>query len=513
MSCTLLRGRYVVTDPDRLPGGVVEHGAVVVGGGRVAAIGLYSELRARYPEARELGSERDLVVPGLVNAHHHGQGLTTTAFGVQDDYLEPWIADFWARVRPTDVYLDTLFAAMRLLRSGITSVLHIGYVRDPPSYEREAREALRAYEDAGLRVAFGLQARDRNSFVYGDDDAFIASLPQELGTRVRSMLRQSPGPSTEDYLALVSQLRREYEGHPRIEIIVCASGPQWCSDELLARLRETADAYETAFHLHCLESPFQREHGRRLYGVGTIEHLERLGVLGPRVSLAHAVWLTDREIDVCARTGTTICHNPSSNLRLRVGVLPAAELVARGVNVALGIDGMGLSEDDDMLEEMRVAAALHGLPQGLASAPSVTPSDAFRMATTNGARPTALDPGLGRLVVGCPADVAIVDLDRIAGPYLDPRVNVVDALVHRGRSLDVRTVLVDGEVLLEHGTLVKLDEHAIVRELGERASAAPAPRIARNMSVAADVQPYVAAFYRGWPEPSLAPYYRPNSAQ
>src|SRR5688572_6980904 len=126
----LARGRYVVADPAELPaGGVLEHGAVVIDGDRVVAVGGYDELRERHPEAPELGSERHVILPGLVNAHQHGQGLSTIQLGLLDDFLEPWAAGFWARCHPLDIYLDTLYAAARMIRAGVTTAVHFGYGR------------------------------------------------------------------------------------------------------------------------------------------------------------------------------------------------------------------------------------------------------------------------------------------------------------------------------------------------------------------------------------------------
>src|SRR4029453_12301138 len=108
----IARGRYVLSDPSVMPErGVLEHGAVVVEGDRVLAVEHYETLRARYPEAIELGSEDHIVLPGLVNSHQHGQGLTTVQLGLLDDYLEPWGAAFWGRCHPLDAYLDTLSRA------------------------------------------------------------------------------------------------------------------------------------------------------------------------------------------------------------------------------------------------------------------------------------------------------------------------------------------------------------------------------------------------------------------
>ena len=508
MSQKLIRGLYVIADPARLPsGGLVKDGAVAVEGDEVVAAGRHAELRARYPEAEELGSNRHLVMPGLVNTHHHGQGLSTIQMGLRDDLLELWLADYWAWMKPLDAYLDTLYGDLKLIRSGVTTVLHSGYTRNPGNLREEAFASVKAHADAGIRVAFGLQARDQNSFAYEPDEVFIRGLPSEIAGRLRAALAEFPPFSTEDYFGLVDDLFAAYGSHPRVTLLLCPSGPQWCSDGLLSRLREVAISYGTGLHLHCLESPYQREFGRRHYRTSTVEHLNALKFLGPEVSLAHAVWMTEREMEICAATGTSVCHNASSNLRLRCGVFPAALLLEKGVNVSIGMDGMGLNDDDDMFQELRLVARLHGLPRRLERLRRPTSADVLRMATVNGARSTTIGPSIGTLAPGAKADVILVDFDAVAGAYLDPKTDVVDAVVYRARGAHVDTVLVAGEVLLRDGRFTKLDESEIVARLTENAAAAQTPRVARLLAVLDELRPHIDRLFSGWPEPDFQPAY------
>ncbi|MDQ3993180.1 MAG: amidohydrolase family protein [Actinomycetota bacterium] len=512
MSQKLIRGRYAITNPARLPsGGLIKDGAVAVERDKVVAAGPFAQLRDRFPRADELGTEHHLVMPGLVNTHHHGQGLSTIQMGLRDDLLEFWLTDFWAHVKPLDAYLDTLYGDLKLIRSGVTTVLHAGYNREPGNLRAEAFASLHAHDDAGLRVAFGVQARDQNSFGYEPDDTFLSRLSPELAARVRAALAEFPPFTTDDYFALVDDLFAAYGDHPRVTLLLCPFGPQWCSDDLLRRLRAVGTSYGAGLHLHCLESPFQREYGRTSYGVGTVEHLNELGFLGSDVSLAHAVWMTEREMDICAATGTSVCHNASSNLRLRCGILPAALLLEKGVNVSIGTDGMGLNDDDDMLQELRLVARLHGLPRALERLPCPTSADVLRMATVNGARSTTIGPAIGTLEPGAKADVVLIDLDAVAGAYLNPSADVVDALLYRGRASHVDTVLVDGEVILSGGRFTKVDEDAITGRLVENAAAPAAPRVARLLAALEELLPHAHSLYTGWTEPEFRPAYMVDS--
>lgn len=511
MSEKLVRGGYVVTDASKLPaGGLLENGVVAIQGDRIVAVGGYEELKARYPHADELGSDRHVVVPGLVNTHHHGWGLSSFQLGFTDDYLEAWIPDIW-QLKVVDAYLDTLWADMRNIRSGVTTLLHAAYGRDWSNYEGETRAKLRAHADSGIRAAYAVHALDQNIFVYREDSEFLATLPGGLGERIAAIVGELNPAGAEDFFALTDALRTEYSGHSRVTIMMCPVAPQWCSDGLLKRIRAAATEWELPIHLHCLESPYQREFGREGYGASTVEHLHELGFLGADVSFGHAVWLTDGDVDICAATGTSVCHNASSNLRLRVGILPAARLLEKGVNVSIGMDGTTINDDEDMLQELRLVAKLHRLPRGLEYTACPTSFDVLTMGTANGARSLAMEGRIGKLEAGYKADLALLDSDGFTKPYLDPRVHIVDAVLYRARGMDVDTVLIDGEVVLRDREFVALDENAILAELVASAEAAPSPLTGRWMDALQELKPHVVRFYERWETPAYEPCYTVNS--
>jgi 5-methylthioadenosine/S-adenosylhomocysteine deaminase len=508
----LVRGGHVIFDPARLPaGGRLSHGAVVLDEGKVVAVDDYDVLKARHPDAEEIGSDDHVVMPGLINTHHHGTGLSMFQLGTGDDYLEPWLLD-WFCTKPLDAYLDTLYACMKLIRSGVTTVLHAAYSRDWKLFEPETRASLAAYEAAGVRTAFALHTVDQNFFVYQDTDEFLASLPTKLSTRVRDVVAETAPPTADDFFTLFEQLHEEYSAHALIKIMICPVGPQWCSDGLLRKLRKTADEHETGLHLHCLETPYQREFGLQSYGKSTVEHLYELGILGPDVSLAHAIWFTDRDIDICAETGTSVCHNASSNLRLRSGIMPAPLMLEKGVNVSIGIDGMALNDDDDMLQELRLVSKIHRLPQGFQRPRPLTSAEIFKMATVNGAQSTTIGPRIGTLVPGSEADIVLIDYTRIAQPYLHSGTDVADAVLHRGKGSDVDTVLVGGEVILRDGEFPRLREDELLKELAAIAEAEPEPRVRRWMEAMSELRPHVDRFYQGWETPEYDPCYTVNSS-
>ena len=188
------------------------------------------------------------------------------------------------------------------------------------------------------------------------------------------------------------------------------------------------------------------------------------------MSCAHSVWLTDGDIELLADAGTTVCHNPSSNLRLKNGIAPVNAMLAGGVNVAMGTDSTAINDDDDMLQEMRLASKLHRQP-GL-KRPAMDSHQALRLTTANAARPTGFDGRIGALGPGRYADMVLLDWDAMTAPYFegsgDPAADAVNAVVYRGKSAHVDTVLINGQVVLREGRSVIADEEAVTAELREQ---------------------------------------------
>lgn len=506
----LVRGRWVVTGAD--PGdATVTNGAVLVRGDRVAEVGSWAALRARHPDADVSGSDDMAVMPGLISAHHHSTGVTSTQQGIVDDILELWILEM-RRVRPGDPYLDTLLASARLLRSGVTSLVDMHQCRGPASAcVDRIGEVLRAYDQAGIRVAFAPGVANQNQVVSGANGSevrgFLDALPADARRAAEAIL---PGPGhlqPDEYLALMESLSERYEPHPRIDIWYGPPGPNWVSDDFMERIVDRAVAHGTGLQTHLSESLYERLYGGRTYGKSTILHLEALGVLSPRFTMAHAVWLTETEIAALARTGAALSHNPSSNLRLRAGIAPVNALVEAGVTVGLGLDGRGVDDDDDMFREIRMALQLHRGP--IIGSPKLDPSQALRLATAGGARLLGKADRLGRLAPGYAADLVLVDLARMTWPWTAPEIDPRDFLVMRAQARDVRTVFVAGRAVVEDGRPTGFDLEAAGRELAARLAATPPPaEIAERIS---SLRQHAESFYRGWEVPRLDPYTSYNS--
>jgi len=501
----IVRGRWVIADDET----AIADGAVAVEGAEIVEIGTWADLEPHYADAEALGSDSVAVMPGLINAHHHSAGATALQHGLPDLLLEPWIL-MHARLRASDPYLDTLLSAARLLRTGVTSVVDVVSGRaTAEAYAARCLNALEAYDRAGLRVAFAPGIHDQGYLVHGRDGdrAFLAGLPADLRRAAEATLPGADAIDRDDYFGVLDDLHGRYRAHERIAVWFGPPGPPWVSDDFLLAIAERAAARDTGIQTHLEESYYERLHGPRAYGRATLAHLAALGVLGPRFSIAHGVWLSEPEIEILADSGAAVSHNPGSNLRLRAGIAPLNAFLAAGATVALGMDGTTLDDDEDMFAEMRLALRLNRPP--LIGAPAPSPAEIFALATQGGAKLMRAEARLGRLAPGYRADLAVVDLARATWPWTAPEAASLEIVVQRARAGDVRTVLVEGEVVLDEGRPTRFDAEAAGRALAERLAATPYP--AEAAALAERLVPYLEDYYRAWPRPRPAPYTSYNS--
>src|SRR5438876_3443530 len=464
MPASIIRARTIFTEPaSRRHWHQLEGGAVLQRDGIIAEIGPAAELVAKHPEVPVLGTGRQVLLPGFVNAHHH-VGLTPVQLGSPDMPLELW---FVTRLvaRRVDLYLDTLYSAFEMIASGITTVQHLhGWLPgDLAAVEAGAGEVIRAYEEIGMRVSYSFALRDQNRLVYQDDKEFTASLPAELQPALQRHFARF-GLRLEDYGALFEQLRAKHHDKERVKIQLAPANLHWCSDAALEMLADLSARYQAPMHMHLVETAYQKEYARRRGGGTALDYIDRFGFLGPLLTLGHGVWLNEADLDRIAATGTHICHNCSSNFRLRSGVAPLNAFEKRGINTAIGLDEAGINEDRDMLQEMRMVLRAHRVPEmDEADVPSV--GQVLRMATVGGAATTPYGSHIGTIAIGKAADLVLIDWDKLAYPYLDPETPVLHCLPQCAKTDGVDLVMVADEVVYEDGRFTRIDRAAALREL------------------------------------------------
>ena len=468
-----------------------------IAAGRVAAIAPFTELAARHAGVPVIGDADAVIIPGLVNAHHH-VGLTPLQLGSPDHPLELWFASRLA-LRDVELRLDTLYSAFEMLASGVTTVQHL-HSRAPGGPDRilaASRAVIGAYREVGMRASYSMALRDQNRLVYEDDAAFTARLPERLRPAMRDYFARFTLPLAEQ-VELFEEIRALASGDARIAVQVAPANLHWLSDAALEAAAELSARHDLPMHMHLLETPYQKAYAKRRTGGSALQHLHRLGLTGPRLTLGHGVWMTEADIELCAHSGTRICHNCSSNLRLKSGTAPVNRFLAAGIPVALGIDEAGINDDRDMLQEMRLALRIHREP-GI-DAPHPTSAQVLRMATEHGAGTTPFGATIGRLSVGCHADAVLFDWPRVTRPWQSPDIPVLDVLVQRARTDAVKTVLVGGEVVYRDGRFTRLDREAVLAEMAARMSQPLTAEEEARREMARAVFPHVRAFYDGWLE-------------
>jgi cytosine/adenosine deaminase-related metal-dependent hydrolase len=509
MPQSLIRSRAMITGVrDRHRWDEIAEGAVLQENGTITAIGTFADLHRHHPDVPVIGTGNEILLPGFVNAHHH-IGLTPVQLGSPDMPLELWFVTRMV-MRNVNLYLDTLYSAFEMIASGITTVQHLhgwvpGRIGDVAT---RCEDVIRAYQDVGMRVSYSLSVRDQNRLVYQDDAAFTASLPAELRGPVQRWYDRFQL-SLDDFIALFESLYAKHRDARRVKIQLAPANLHWCSDAALTRLAETSRRYDVPLHMHLVETAYQKQYARRRGGATAVDYIDRFGLLGPRMTLGHGVWLNEVDIDRLAATGTCICHNCSSNFRLRSGVAPLNVFEAKGIDTAIGLDEAGINDDRDMLQEMRMVLCAHRVPGMEDDVP--TPVQVFRMATTGGAKTTPFET-LGALEPGRAADMVLIDWRQVAWPYLDAATPLLDAVLQRARTSGVATVICDGEVIYTQGRFTKVDRDGALRALHDDLTRALADDEVERRKLANVLLPHVKAFYAGYFDPAEhAPFYRTSS--
>lgn len=502
----LVRGAWVVPAHDLAP---IENGAVAVSDGRVVEVGPYEALAAQLPKpAREVGGQSFLVIPGLINAHSHGRGLSDFQRGGLDNTLESWRLNS-ATYIPVSLYDDVAYSAIRMLRSGVTTCMHNHLMRDASDSRQQFDTVIQAYQDVGLRILFCPGVRNANPFIYGDNDLFRKSLPPEILQVLATNKPQSLDPET--YFQTVNELQSEYNT-PFTRIGYGPVAPQWCTTELLQKIKKEADQHGAIIHLHTLQTVFQKVYALKNHGKSYIAHLKDIGLLGDNLILGHCVFPTEADIELMAAYDTGVTHHASCNLRQRNGIAPVYKMLTAGMTVGLGMDGKGINDDDDFIQEMKVCRLLHRLSSMELDSECLSNRQVFKMATQNAARLTGFGEELGRMEPGSFADIVLLDYETMTHPFTDPSHDPIDVLLYRGHGQHVDMVIIHGQVVLEKGRVLGVDEHTIAGRLAQAAARPRSEEELRFQAAIDGLRTQVVKFFKGWPQMvDFDPIYLMNS--
>jgi cytosine/adenosine deaminase-related metal-dependent hydrolase len=511
LATSLIRSRAMISRTiDRHRWEEVSDGALVQEDGVIVATGTYEALKKRYPTTPVLGTGKEIMLPGFVNGHHH-VGLTPVQLGSPDMPLELW---FITRLvtRNLNVYLDTLYSAFEMIASGITTVQHIhGWLPGKVAeVEGKANDVIRAYEDVGMRVSYCYAVRDQNRLVYQADDEFVAGLPKPLQDPMKRWFERFKT-SLDEAMGMFQSMHAAHHNKSRVKIQLAPANLHWCSDRALTILSDTSRKYDAPMHMHLVETAYQKEYAWRRGECTALEYLDRYDMVGPRLTLGHGVWLNESDIERLADARGCVCHNCSSNFRLRSGVAALNRFEAMGINTAIGLDEAGINDDRDMLQEMRLVLRAHRVP-GMVDDDVPTMAQVLRMATVGGAKTTAFAPQIGTLEVGKRADLSLIDYDQISYPYLDEETPLLDAVIQRAKSEGVKLVMCDGEVIYENGRFTRVDKDAALKALHDDLSRALTDDEVERRQLSKALLPHVREFYARYIDPGRhQPFYKQSS--
>ncbi len=479
---TLIRGGRVLAHARA----ALAEADVLVEGGRISAIEPWGRIAAA--DAREIDARERFLIPGLLNAHMHGHGNLSKGVG------DRWTLELLLNAGPWAARLDDLDAistaasvgAVEMLLKGCTACYDLFVAFPTPS--REGLEAVgRAYADAGMRAVVAPMMADRTFY------AAIPGLTDALPGELRDAVLRMASASGEAHLEVCAAALKSWPfDRDRIRLALAPTIPLHCADEFMVGAARLAREHGIGYHTHLGESKIQAVAGIERYGVTLTHHLDRLGILGPNFTAAHAVWLDDDDIARMGDRGASVAHNPGSNMRLGSGIAPARRMLTAGVHLGIGTDGASCSDNLNMFEAMRLAS-LASHVRGPDYELWLSTPEVLAAATEGSAHLLGFAGKLGRLEPGYLADLVFLDATHI---NFTPLNDLINQLVHTEDGSAVDKVMVGGKLVVDGGELLTLDRRA----LAQRAQAT-AERLRRSHAAARDVaerlEPIVGAFCRG----------------
>ncbi|MBO9367628.1 MAG: 8-oxoguanine deaminase [Chloroflexi bacterium] len=449
MSTLLVKSAYLVTMDDHQR--EIPQGGLFIRDGFIEQVAPLAELPQAADEVLDL--REHILLPGLVNTHHHFyQTLTRAVPAAQDANLFNWLKTLypiWARLRPEDIYLSTQTALTELALSGCTTAADHLYLF--PNGSRLDDE-IAAAREVGLRLH-----ASRGSMSLGESKGGLP--PDSVVEEEEAILRDSQ--------RLIEQYHQPAPG-AMIQIVLAPCSPFSVTPQLMRESAALARAYGVHLHTHLAETEDEEDFCLQKFGKRPVSYMQELGWIGEDVWFAHAVWVNQEEIEVFARHGCGVAHCPTSNMRLASGIAPIQEYLEAGVKVGLGVDGSASNDSSHMLAEARQAMLLARVREGLrgfsrSNDPSrrlLTARQALWLGTRGGAAVLGRSD-IGSLEAGKCADFFAIRLDRLeyAGALHDPLAAVVFC-----QPLRVDYTVVGGRVIVREGRMVTVDEERLIEQ-------------------------------------------------
>ena len=404
---------------------VIVNGAIGITNGKIDIMGTRNIVVKNTRAKRTISAAGKVIIPGLINTHTH---VPMALFrGIADDMdLQEWLTKFIfpaeaKNVNEAFVRAGTRLGLAEMIRGGTTTYCDMYYFEDAIADETKK---------AGMRAVLGQTVID---FPAPDNKTF------------------------DDGMAYTERFIKKWQKDPLIVPAIAPHAPYTVSQEHLLAARDLSNRLNAPLVIHLAEANTETEFIQQKHkGMRPIEFVDSIGFLTDKTIAAHVIQANESELDILKRRGVGIAHNPQSNMKLAAGTAPVPAMLRRDIAVGLGTDGAASNNDLSMWEEMDTAAKLHKLISG--DPKTLSAEQAFEMATIRGARALHLDKITGSLEAGKRADIAIVDMDSL---NQTPYYNVYSALVYSTKATDVRTVIINGRVVMLDRRLLTLNERAI----------------------------------------------------
>ena len=406
----------------------------------------------RNANAEVIDASRRLIIPGLINAHTHSHGGLSKGVGDlwELDLLlnaAPWIGGSRSH---EDKHLSALINAWHV-EKGSTACYDLFFEFPAPSIEGMEAVA-NAYAKVGLRAVIAPMVADLT--FYQAVPGLIDALPDDARDRAGKM-RMGGADAT---VAALRRLAATWS-HPRdrLRLGIAPTIPHHCTREFMIACRDIAREHDLAMQTHVSEAKYQGVSTFKMFGKSTVEVMDACGLVGPWFSAAHAIWISDTDMDLLSRKGAQVSHNGAANLRLGSGIAAVREYIRHGVTVGIGTDGSASSDNQNMFEAMRAAAFVSRV-RGLPPADWVSTAEAFIMATEGSARVVGMADFIGKIAKGYKADLVLLDLDHV---NFVPLNNATNQIVFTDNGGAVDKVLIGGKLVVTGGRAIGIDRAAL----------------------------------------------------
>ncbi|MBO3443548.1 amidohydrolase [Clostridium sp. CCUG 7971] len=435
MTQLLIKNAYLITMNDKRE--VYENGNILIEDNIIKAVGKFDDSIVN-KDAEIYDANGKILMPGLINTHVHlSQQLGR---GIADDVdLLTWLRD---RVWPYESsfeYNDSLISStaccIELIRSGVTTFLESG--------GQYVDAMVEAVDKTGIRACLAKSVMDQGE---GLPKAWQKTCEEELNTQID--LFEKYNNTSNERVKIWFALRTIFNN----------------SDELIIKTKGLADKYRTGIHMHIAEIADEVDFAKTRGGLSTVEHLNRLGALGPNLLAVHTVWLTNREIDLFRLNNVKVSHNPAAAMKVVLGFASIPEMLDNGITVSIGTDGAPSNNRMDMMRDMYLTSLIH---KGRTLNPTVVNAEKIlEMATINGAKCALLDKEIGSLEVGKKADMIILNPNTI---HSLPMHNPIGNIVYAMSSENIESTICDGKWLMKEKEILVLDESKLLDKVKEQA--------------------------------------------